>query len=543
MGRKKVYEFFIVFTLSLIFFLIFKLPNNPIGSADELSYVYLTEKIAKSQTLFLENNLQINKHYLTPRIFVVTLNNDIIPFNQLGAPFIFSFFYYLFGKFSYFIINPVLGALGIAVIYLFALEYYNKKIAVWSAIILALNPIYWIFSETMYTEILSTTLIILGFYLLVKYSQNRNILFVVFSSLLLSYSILVRYTNIVALLVVFLLILMNKSKRFNLNLNKPSLLFIIYSFSTIFAILIILYINSTFYGNALSTGYNLYQGGEINSFQSAFSLSNLIRNSPIYILGLIIELPILSFFIAKYFVSIRNNADLLYYISLFLLTGFFVIYSSYIASMYQIWHMVRYLISAFPFLVVVGVSELFRTVKKNNSQRFLLWLIVLSSLFIGFIQLTTFTYSADRSAQIGYKIRDLTEPDAVIISSIYDKSIIPTIYANRTLYNPGTGSYFNKTDLYASIKYIRGNDIPVYLLVDEGYGGITNIRTSPKKNYYGDGWNVRYITSAIRDELINSGDFSLSKSNFQIHIRPLYPIQYFQITEEYSIYSITPTLD
>lgn len=106
----------------------------------------------------------------------------------------------LFGvnQFSVRVTAVIIGTLSILVTYLFVKKFFNKRIALFSALLLAISPWHIQFSRQNYRSILVPFLVPLGFYL-VKKGIDKDKKFIIISSIIFGFSLFSYTVNLVFL--------------------------------------------------------------------------------------------------------------------------------------------------------------------------------------------------------------------------------------------------------------------------------------------------------------------------------------------------------
>ena len=523
--KDEFFRVVILFVLSLVFFLIFRTPHY-IGAADEFSYTYLAMKIANFESPFMINELGIPTKFLAPRLFAVNLLDQIIPVYSWGWPIIFALFYGFFGDVGMFIANPIIGSLGAVFMYLLGARFFNRKIALFSYLFLVINPIYWNFVESSYSEVSSAVFVLIGLYFFLRSQDRGEVVNGVISALFLGYSVLIRYTNVLVFFSIFLVIL--SEKFIKVKLKGRWKLFVIYSAFLFLTVTVILFGNKLLFGDYFTTGYALNVGRD---FQNSFSLFNLVKNLPFYLLGLLIEIPVLSLFVVPSLKSVPRQRRLLWVLTILISSVYILVYSAYPWLVYEVWNFIRFLLPIFPLLILFSTAYIFEKINWNKGKWVLVAVVVVSFL-VGFVQLGAFKYTSERTALIGEKVNELTEPGSIVITYTYDKSIGSELYGNRTTIRPFN---YNLEEFGPVIEELLDQGLDLYLFIDKGAGGMTEIRTAPKENFE-DGWSIRYTTSYILND-INS-TYELDKDEFSIEIRPFYPFIPFLVNEKYELYKI-----
>ncbi len=130
-----------------------------------------------------------------------------------GYPFFLALLFFAFGKSLVFvrITQAIMSALTVVLVYKLAKNLFNKKIAIFSAILAAIYPPFIFYSGLILTETIYTFLMVVSFYLINKDFNKRNsILFGTFFGL----AALMRTESIlIVLFTLFVLFLSSKQKK------------------------------------------------------------------------------------------------------------------------------------------------------------------------------------------------------------------------------------------------------------------------------------------------------------------------------------------
>jgi 4-amino-4-deoxy-L-arabinose transferase-like glycosyltransferase len=142
-------------------------------SPDETANYTIAKLFAETGTLqFFESYNLISKEIIHPRSF----RSDfgwIKPVSFLGLPILFGTLANIFGTGVLPYLTPLFGALGIIFFYLLIKELFGRSVAVWSAIILAVFPVYIYFSaRSFFHNILFIVCIIVGSYFAVVMTKK-----------------------------------------------------------------------------------------------------------------------------------------------------------------------------------------------------------------------------------------------------------------------------------------------------------------------------------------------------------------------------------
>lgn len=152
-------------------------------------------------------------------IFSGRTNYSELDFRPPLLPLILSFFYFF--KHSLLtaqIVNGFLSSINVIAIYLLSKELFNKKTALLSSFFFTFLAFSIEFSNMILTGNSALGIFTLGSYFLLKYFRKRKISFLFFGNLLVSLSVLMRFTNAILILVfVFFLFIVKIGKVYDLK--------------------------------------------------------------------------------------------------------------------------------------------------------------------------------------------------------------------------------------------------------------------------------------------------------------------------------------
>ncbi len=246
-------------------------------SPDETANYTIAKLYAETGTIqFFESYNLISKDIIHPRSF----RSDwgwIKPVSFLGLPILFGTLGNMFGTNVLPYLTPLFGAIGIIFFYLLVKELFGRSIGVWSAILLAVFPIYIYFSaRSFFHNILFIVCVIAGSYFAVVMAKkpefvsgsffNKNksqILAAFLSGLCFGWAIVTRTSELIWVGPLLLCLYIFNFRRIGIFKLFIFLLGLFISFLPIF------YWNQILYGSWYASGYP-----ELNS-----SLGTLTENS------------------------------------------------------------------------------------------------------------------------------------------------------------------------------------------------------------------------------------------------------------------------
>lgn len=120
-------------------------------------------------------------------------------------------FYRLFGisEFSARFFCLITGVLALAIIYWAGLLFYSPKVAIWGAIIVAVNPLFWAYSGSVYADVPFVFLITLSLFCVIVALRENSLRFHVAAVLLLGLSMLTKYNAVAFIPVIGGMIILN----------------------------------------------------------------------------------------------------------------------------------------------------------------------------------------------------------------------------------------------------------------------------------------------------------------------------------------------
>jgi len=247
---------------------------------DPDGYLFLAKRIARFQYPAVDGSdfFKYQNH-----VWVETTDGKVMPKFDPGYPLIMSFFYKIGGDEAMFWVSPLMGGLGLLGAYLLFRLWMSSLAAALGVWILAINPMYCIYSGYLLTHATNSCIIIWGMYFLWKWLRG-NAISGIGAGLLLGFVLTVRHSSTLLVSVVLISIVIrwfqtDGTKKFSLNnptVKEIGILLLCYS---IFPILLGIY-NWKFFGNPLVTGYGLTHE------QEGFSLVFFKRNLRLMINGL-----------------------------------------------------------------------------------------------------------------------------------------------------------------------------------------------------------------------------------------------------------------
>ena len=166
------------------------------------TYLTISNPLVKLSDMFWF--IWIGEHLFSGNISVWV--NGFYPF---GYPLLLKFLTFITNDYviSGRIVSLFAGIGGILLIFLIAKKTFDKEVAIYSAIFLMTNPTYLKFSTTSSTDLIATTLLLMGIYQFILYEEEKNFKNLIFSGFFFGLSYLFRYTTLTVLPLFFLLLI------------------------------------------------------------------------------------------------------------------------------------------------------------------------------------------------------------------------------------------------------------------------------------------------------------------------------------------------
>ncbi len=428
--------------------------NTPDETAN---YYFIQQATLTSQFQAYEplNELSGDLNLVHPRSTTV-VDNYLMPGSLLGFLLIMRLFARIFSLGVVPVVIPILSVITVIYYYKLIRLVFTQRVAFYSALSLYVLPAFWYYSSrSLFNNLMFIDLLIIGLYYLISYYTVSKSYKLVVSAILLGLALTVRTTDLIwVVAMVFLIII------FNYHQFKPSQFIALVLFGALAFVPVLAY-QQHLYGNPLTTGYtpqlaeqtahslNYYLALAQKLFLPfGLNLKNIGLNVYHYglkmfwwylipaIMGACILL--VKWFRGKLPAKQRAYCILsLVVCSLILLSyGSWWFYNNLMAKALIGSSQVRYFLPIYilslPFMVSALISAVkqfkFQTVKYVVSIMLIagvVYLSVNSVLFQGEESLTAIAGTISEYHGINKQVRQLTEHDAVIVSSYNDKVFFP----------------------------------------------------------------------------------------------------------------------
>lgn len=251
---------------------------------DPDGYLFLAKRIARLQYPAVKDDPFIYQSH----IWVETTDGKVMPKFAPGYPLLMAIFYLIGGDEAMFWVSPLMGGLGLVGAYLLYRLWMSSVAAALSTWVLAINPMYWVYSGYLLTHASNTCIIIWGMYFLWKWLRGDGKSGIC-AGLLLGFAITIRYSSTLLASVILCAILSRwlreeNLRRVSLNLSYLKVstvrqIGVLLGCYAVFPIILGIY-NWKLFGNPFTTGYG------ITHEQGAFSMKFFQRNLNLMIGGL-----------------------------------------------------------------------------------------------------------------------------------------------------------------------------------------------------------------------------------------------------------------
>lgn len=440
----------------------------PYYEATHDSYVYALK--AKS---LLEGSWEISTKELTdtgewefvPNSWKKTIHDTAIPKYAPGISSIASISYLIAGNIGLFFLGPLLGISFLIICDRVATNLFGKEVGLMTILLLATNGIIFVGSVHLLSDNIFASLIVLGFFCIIKFMKDKNQKYLFFASLSLSVASFIRLSGIfylpieIGVVGIFLAYYeikkRNNSKENNVD-SKNSINFyklsIVIFIPWLFLIVFFAVFNNHYFGDPLTTFYNVpgdpwvkpgtgsylsIFNNDPENFEVIKGYSNFVLPYPIYKIEIMNFEKILqerndlvtSLLVKSSTNLIENN--MLGILTIMIISGavifsFFkttkkniiIIFSVLIFSNILFWSaghisfgrdsiMGRYMVPTFPFFSMIISYFIISWLKYNLKSKSLKRLIILSLKIFTIIVLILFFTIAYYNSPIGqWGIRD-----------------------------------------------------------------------------------------------------------------------------------------
>jgi len=452
----KQYTNIIILALGVIFFIIYSylaiVSPDKFVSPDEVSNYTFTRLYSQTGELSYTEDLNyIADGIIHPR-GAIFIDGKLTSIKFLGFQVMNGTLAVILPEIIRFL-TPLLAVIGALFFYLLIREMFNTRIAVLSYILLLILPTYWYWSSlSMFENVAGCTMIIISlryfFNLLNTNKVSDYIIFALFFGL----SLFIR-PDFILFSIPILSILLWCIKR----LNK---VYIIYA-SLVFLISVgpFFILNNELYGSPLLTGLHIHTDISRPFLLSTFSISNIFANS----LNLMLLTPVITLCIILgliYWIKNRNQITEYMIFSFIGIITFLLYYlNDRIIDTNIHSSLGRYLLPA-SILFLPFLPYFILQLRNRIISILLISSVIIFSTSTVIPALQSNLKSVKGYASISQNVADVTETDAVIFLTYWDKAIYPE---RRVAIVSDLPEEDLPEKLYEITKKIYERGIPVYI--------------------------------------------------------------------------------
>ena len=193
--KRKTWIYLLIIFLAGFFLRVFIFPHFHIMYVDEPWYLEvaknMNQKLKPVICQYTDYDLETCRHVLKPP----------------ALPFLISIVFLIFGPSNYVALyfSSLLGSLSIILIFLLThLLFKNQNISLWSSFFLALTPLYILWSNSVETNNASVFFVLLTMMFFIIYTKSREKSIFILTSLSLIFTILIRFENVLLVIIFFL---------------------------------------------------------------------------------------------------------------------------------------------------------------------------------------------------------------------------------------------------------------------------------------------------------------------------------------------------
>jgi len=440
--------------------------NNAFISPDETINYTSLRTFAKTFNFKVENKYHLNDNFTIVRPRGLLPNGKfLVPAKFIGMSLYYGLAYLVI-KEHVSLLTPIIGGLGLLIMYFFVLLITEeKKTALFASLLLAFFPPYFWWSRFSYLEnILGSVLFFSGFYLLTYFIKKKSTISLYLASLFFSLSCGVRPDYSVLFILPLCIFFISYRKKIGIKR------FIVCATIFFLSILPIFYFNKSLYGNFLMTGarFNLGWSTIVPVNIKSRSLNNFLHNMNNSFIGIsnLFLFSLLGFFVLiKKHVKRYNKFGLVYFIfilisilifSYILLAGAVPEDSIIINQSYT-----RYILPLY-LCILPGLSILIKTFPKMVKLLIIISYLSFSVFFLS-NQLKPVLLLDKSYVKTRENILKNTETNSIVFIDILDKVIYPDRQvASISLSASKDASQMVINTIINLIKYDKGAPIYIY---------------------------------------------------------------------------------
>jgi len=301
----------------------------------------------------------------------------------MGYPLILTSSFYLLGVSiqSAHVVTAIFGSLTIFSVYFIAKEIFDKKIAILSAFLIAIDPVHVLISSGLWSDAPAVFFLTTSVYFFVRYCETEHSRYLYLFTMLAALAILTRYMCVIFFLFAFIYLLFTK---------KGSLYYLFKKRDLYIAVLVCLIIlapqviyNVSHFGSLFNTYYTTHP---VFSWRYLFETPPY-GNSPT-ILALAYTILFWTFDFGSPFHLLAKSTFIPPLLTIFSLFGFLMLYRSKKHSEFllfslwiilpmipllfwhqsHLWQVSRYLLVIHPPAIIVGVYGIFELTEKIDQK-------------------------------------------------------------------------------------------------------------------------------------------------------------------------------
>lgn len=200
------------------------------------------------------------------------IDNQIVPGTFLGFIFIMRAVAGIFGSGFIPFIVPFFSIFAIVCFYLLVKEIFCQRVAFYSALLLILMPAFWYYnSRSLFNNVLFVDFLIIGFYFLIRFFRGRDLIGLAVSALIIGLAAAIRTNDLIWLVPLVLMVFWFNRQRASLNYLW------LFGFIFVLALAPVLLYQYQLYGGWLKSGYLPAAGpaGEENIFSRLMTMAFL----------------------------------------------------------------------------------------------------------------------------------------------------------------------------------------------------------------------------------------------------------------------------
>lgn len=313
--------------------------NGKFSSPDETANFYFSSLFTNETQLKYEQPFYDITNLVKPRSTSV-INGYVVPGSFVGLPMVYGLIGKIFGKGIILFLTPFFAVVGVIYFYLLIKRIFNKSIAFSSCLVLFFIPPYFLYAARgMFHNVFFVDMVIISLYFLIllleknkKYKKDIKKIYSLLSGIFLSVALLTRTSEIIWLVLVYLIIYLVYRKKI-----KQKYL-VIWAIPLILSLILFLVVNQQVYGDVFNFSKSNIITNSGQSNETELSHQNLLSKMWGYFLPFGFNEEILIFSLKNYILLIFPWFSLLLFIGLFYVVKNLLIrfLSYFIKGIYQL---------------------------------------------------------------------------------------------------------------------------------------------------------------------------------------------------------------